>query len=63
MAKVAKKPGWWTILMLIPLIQIIFLVIVWANIARIRNKPAWLGALIIIPFIDLIVPGILAFSD
>lgn len=63
MCKVAGKPGWWTILLLVPLVQIVFLAIVWADIAKRRNKPAWVGVLFIVPVANLIVPGVLAFSD
>jgi len=63
MCKIAGKPGWWTVLALIPLVGIVVLAIVWAGIAKARNKPAWVGVLFVIPVINLIVPGVLAFSD
>ncbi len=63
MCKVAGKPGWWTILFFIPLVNIVFAIIVWMGIAEARNKPSWLGILMIIPIANLVIPGILAFSD
>ena len=63
MVKIAKKPGWWVILLLIPLVHIVFTAIIWVEIAKIRNKPEWLGILMIIPFFNLVVFGVLAFSD
>jgi hypothetical protein len=63
MCKIAKKPGWWIVLFFIPLVNLIFIVIVWMEIAKTRNKPGWLGILIILPGINLIIPGILAFTD
>lgn len=63
MCKIAGKPGWWFILLLIPIVNIIIGIIIWMKIAEARNKPAWLGILMIIPFVNLIVPGILAFTD
>jgi len=63
MCKVAGKPGWWTILFFIPLVNIVFAIIVWMGIAEARHQPSWLGILMIIPFVNFIIPGILAFSD
>jgi len=63
MCKVAGKPGWWTILFFIPIVNIVFLVIVWWAISEVRHKPGWLGILMIVPVANLVVPGILAFSD
>lgn len=63
MCKVADKPGWWLVLFLIPIANIVFAIIVWMKIAEFRNKPSWLGILLIVPIANLIVPGILAFSD
>lgn len=63
MCKVAGKPGWWTILFFIPLVNIVFTIIVWMGIAEARHQPSWLGILMIIPFVNFIIPGILAFSN
>lgn len=63
MCKVAGKPGWWTILFFIPLVNIVFAIIVWMAIAEVRHQPSWLGILMIVPIVNLVIPGILAFSD
>jgi hypothetical protein len=63
MCKAAGRSGWWTILFLIPLVNIIIAIIVWMGIAQARDKPSWLGILIIIPVVNLIIPGILAFAE
>jgi hypothetical protein len=63
MLNVAKKPIWWILLFLIPLVNIVFIVIVWMAIAEARNKPNWWGILTIVPVANLIVPGYLAWSD
>jgi hypothetical protein len=63
MLNVAKKPLWWILLFLIPLVNIVFIVIVWMAIAEARNKPNWWGILTIVPVANLIVPGYLAWSD
>ena len=63
MLNIAKKPLWWIILMLIPLVNIVIAIIVWMAIAEARGKPNWWGILLIVPVVGIIVPGYLAFSD
>lgn len=63
MCKIADKPGWWLILFLIPLVNIVIFIIVGMAIAQKRGKPSWLGIVWIIPVVGLIVPGYLAFTD
>jgi hypothetical protein len=63
MLGVAKKPMWWFILFLIPLVNIIMAVIVWMAIAEACQKPNWWGILTIVPVANLIVPGYLAWAD
>lgn len=63
MLEIAKKPIWWIILFLIPLVNLIMSIIVWMGIAEARRKPSWWGILLIIPVVNLIVPGYLAWSD
>lgn len=63
MLNIARKPAWWFILCLLPLVNIIIVIIVWMAIAEARGKPNWWGILMIVPFFNLIVPGYLAFSD
>jgi hypothetical protein len=63
MLNIAKKPLWWFILFLIPLVNIVIMIIVWMAIAEARGKPSWWGILMIVPLVNLIVPGYLAWSD
>jgi hypothetical protein len=63
MLNVAKKPVWWFILFLVPLVNIIMAVMVWMGIAEARRKPNWWGILMIVPAVNLVVPGYLAWSD
>ena len=63
MCKIAGKPGWWIILFLIPLVNIVIFVIVGMRIAEARGKPGWLGIAWIFPGINLVVQGYLAFAD
>ncbi|MCL5432955.1 MAG: DUF5684 domain-containing protein [Patescibacteria group bacterium] len=62
MLKIAKKPMWWIILLLITPINIFFFIWVWMRIAKAVNKPDWWGILMLVPGVNLIVPGYLAFS-
>ena len=63
MLDIAKKPLWWFILFLIPVVNIVIAVLVWMGIAEARQKPNWWGILTIVPFANLIVPGYLAWAD
>jgi hypothetical protein len=63
MLNIAKKPLWWFILCLIPLVNIVVMIIMWMAIAEARNKPSWWGILMIVPVVNLIVPGYLAWAD
>ena len=63
MCKIAEKPGWWTILFFIPLVNLVILIIVGMKMSEKRGKPSWLGILYIFPLLGLVVQGYLAFSD
>ena len=63
MLNIAKKPLWWILLFLVPLVNIVIAVIVWMAIAEARQKPNWWGILTIVPIANLIVPGYLAWAD
>ena len=63
MLQIAKKPLWWFILCLVPLVNIIIIIMIWMGVAEARGKPSWWGILMIIPIANLIVPGYLAWAD
>jgi len=63
MLNIARKPIWWIILFLIPLVNIVMIIIVWMAVAEARHKPSWWGILMIVPGVNLIVPGYLAWAD
>jgi hypothetical protein len=63
MLAIAKKPMWWFLLFLIPLVNIVIAVIVWMGIAEARQKPNWWGILMIVPIANLVIPGYLAWAD
>ncbi len=63
LVKVAQKPGWWLILFLIPIVNIVIGIIVWMKISELLKKPSWLGILFIIPILNFVLIGYLAFSE
>ena len=63
MLNVAKKPMWWFLLFLIPLVNLVIAIMVWMAVAEARGKPNWWGILMIVPVANLVVPGYLAWSD
>lgn len=63
MLNIAKKPIWWIVLCLIPLVSIVMFILIWMGIAEARNKPNWWGIMVIVPFMNIIMPGYLAWSD
>jgi magnesium-transporting ATPase (P-type) len=63
MVNIAKKPMWWVILCFIPLVNLVFMILIWMGIAEARQKPNWWGILLIVPVVGIIVPGYLAWSD
>lgn len=62
MCNIAKKSLWWVLLMLIPIANIVFMALVWMEIAKARGKESWLGILMVVPVANFIIPGYLAFS-
>jgi Family of unknown function (DUF5684) len=63
LVNIAKKPLWWIVLFLIPVVNIVIAVMVWMAAAEARGKPSWWGVLMIVPIANLIMPGMLAWSD
>ncbi len=63
MLNVAKKPLWWFLLFLIPIVNLVMAIMVWMAVAEARGKPNWWGILMIVPVANLVVPGYLAWAD
>ena len=63
MLQIAKKPLWWIILFIIPIVNIVIIIMVWMGMAEARQKPNWWGILAIVPLVNMVVPGYLAWSD
>jgi tetratricopeptide (TPR) repeat protein len=62
LAKAAGKPGWWLILLLVPLVNIVVFLVVSVGIARRRGKSVLWGILMFIPCTTLIALGYLGLS-
>jgi hypothetical protein len=60
--KMAGKPGWWLILMLVPIVNVVMLIIAWIEIMRKLGYPGWWVILLFIPVVNLIIFLILAFG-
>lgn len=60
MLNIARRPIWWFILLLIPLVNLVVTVVLWIDIAKARQKAAWWGAMVIVPIMNLIAPGYIA---
>jgi len=60
---IAKRPLWWIVLILVPIVNIVAGIILWMDIAERRGKEKWIGILLIVPFVGIAVPGYLAFFD
>jgi hypothetical protein len=63
--KAADKPGWWCILLIIPLINIIggiLLLTAWIEIVKKLGKSPWLLLLWLIPLVNLFLLPYLAFA-
>ena len=60
MTQMAGRPGWWTVLMFIPLVNAVVGIILWVDILKKLNKNPWMVLVLI--FFGVIYLPILAFS-
>ncbi|MBL4624384.1 MAG: hypothetical protein JKY42_04500 [Flavobacteriales bacterium] len=61
MTKIAEKPGWWTILMLIPYVNIVFVVWIWNRIVKRFGKST--GFTVGVVLLGFVFIPMLAFGD
>jgi hypothetical protein len=61
--QVAKMPLWMVILCLIPFVNLVILIMLWAKICTARGKSPWLVILLFIPVVNLALTPYLAFSE
>jgi len=61
--KLASKPMWWFILMLIPIVNIVIMIMMWMAIAEKLGKPNWWGIVImLVPIVNIILFLMLVFG-
>lgn len=58
----AGKPGWWVLLLFVPIVNLFVSIYLWICITENLGKNKWLGLLMLVPLVNLIFLGILAFS-
>lgn len=63
MLQIAKKPIWWIILFLIPIVNVVFAVIVWMAIAKTLGRPEWMGILLGVSPLLSIIPVVGAIAS
>lgn len=63
MLNIARKPLWWILLFLIPLVNIVIAIIVLVEICKARGKSPLLVIGFFIPVVNFVVLGYLAFAD
>ena len=61
--EVAGMAAWMIVLLLIPIVNIVVFVIMWAKICEARGKSPWLVIMIFIPIVNLAFVPYLAFSE
>ena len=61
--KLAEKPYWWFILMLIPIVNLVIMILVWMAICERLGKPTWWGVCIaLVPILNIVLFLILVFE-
>lgn len=58
----AGKPGWWILLLLVPIVNFFIGMYLWMCITENLGKNKWLALLILVPLVGIVFPGWLAFS-
>ena len=60
--KMAKKPAWWFVLMLVPIVNLIVFIMMSVEIAKnLGQSPFW-GVMMLFPVMNFAALGVLAFS-
>jgi hypothetical protein len=61
--QVAKLPEWLVILLLVPFVNIVVFILMWAKVCEARGKSPWLVILWFIPIVNIAFIPYLAFSE
>lgn len=62
MLQIAKRPLWWIILMLIPIVNLVIGIIVMVDVLKALKRPAWWVILMLIPIVNLVILGVMAWG-
>src|SRR5438552_1613193 len=57
MCAIGRRPAWWVLLLLVPIVNLVAAAMIWMGMAEARGRPAWAGALALLPGVGLIVPA------
>ena len=60
--RVAEMPAWTFILLLIPIVNVVAMLILWARICAALKKSPWLAASLLVPVVNFALIPYLAFS-
>jgi hypothetical protein len=63
MCRLAGRPAWWLVLLLIPGVNIVIGIIVWMKICELRGRPNWWAVLFLIPVLNIVILILLAFQE
>jgi hypothetical protein len=62
--KLAGKPMWWIVLMLIPIVNFVIIILLWMGICEQLGKPGWWGIMIaLVPIANLVFFLMLVFGQ
>jgi hypothetical protein len=62
MLQIAKRPLWWIILMILPIVNIVIAIIILVDILKVLRRPAWWVILMLIPIVNLVILGVMAWG-
>ncbi len=61
--KLAGKPMWWFILLLIPIVNFVVMILLWIAFVERLGKPAWWGVVIaLVPIVNIVLFLMLVFE-
>ena len=61
--QIAKMPEWLVVLLLVPLVNIVVFILMWAKVCEARGKSPWLVILFFVPIANIVLIPYLAFAD
>ena len=59
----ASLPGWFLILMFVPVVNVVVGIWMWFKICEARGKSGWMVVLLLVPVVNLAFFPYLAFSE